>query len=123
MYNIYIFISSTFSDMHCERDLLVRHVFPALKDWCDHEGLSLQVCPLDLRWGVTGSHAKTFEVCMELIQRCHEQNGCAFFLGLIGDRYGYIPDVSEISHDLRTRYVQLNELVHCSVAWNLRKSH
>jgi hypothetical protein len=31
---VYIFISSTFNDMHGERDYLVKRVFPQLAEWC-----------------------------------------------------------------------------------------
>ena len=30
-----VFVSSTFSDMHAERDYLVKRVFPDLHDWCE----------------------------------------------------------------------------------------
>ena len=29
--NVYIFISSTFNDMHAERDYLIKRVFPAVR--------------------------------------------------------------------------------------------
>lgn len=31
---IRVFLSSTFRDMHAERDCLVKRVFPDLHDWC-----------------------------------------------------------------------------------------
>jgi hypothetical protein len=42
-----IFISSTFKDMHSERDYLVKYVFPELKERCIKKGLSL--VDVDLR--------------------------------------------------------------------------
>lgn len=36
---ISIFISSTFSDMHAERNYLVEYVFPKLREWCEKRRL------------------------------------------------------------------------------------
>ena len=36
-----IFISSTFNDMHAERDYLVKRVFPELREWCEKRKLLL----------------------------------------------------------------------------------
>ena len=38
---VYVFISSTFNDMHAERDYLVKQVFPRLHDWCERRKLRL----------------------------------------------------------------------------------
>jgi hypothetical protein len=48
---VYLFISSTFNDMHAERDFLVKKVFPQLADWCERR--KLRMVDIDLRWGVT----------------------------------------------------------------------
>jgi hypothetical protein len=45
-----IFISSTFRDMHAERDHLVRIVFPELKERCRKKHVHL--IDVDLRWNV-----------------------------------------------------------------------
>jgi hypothetical protein len=45
--NIRVFISSTFKDMHAEREHLVTIVFPELR-----ERLGLEFFDVDLRWGV-----------------------------------------------------------------------
>ena len=44
-----IFISSTFNDMHAERDYLVKSVFPELSVWCEER--KLRLVDIDLRWG------------------------------------------------------------------------
>ena len=48
---IRIFISSTFSDMQEERNLLVTKVFPRLAKIAAKRDVT--IVPLDLRWGVT----------------------------------------------------------------------
>lgn len=52
-----VFISSTFRDMHGERDLLTRFVFPELK--ARAEKLFVNVYEVDLRWGVTEADTQT----------------------------------------------------------------
>ena len=85
---IRIFISSTFKDMHSERDYLVKYVFPELKERCIKKGLSL--VDVDLRWGVTEEEAeqgKSLEICLDEIENCRP-----FFVGILGERYGCTPD-------------------------------
>lgn len=50
-HSIRIFISSTFRDMHGERDLLMRSVLPALQARAAPHRISLHA--IDLRWGIT----------------------------------------------------------------------
>lgn len=52
-----VFISSTFKDMHGERDLLTRYVFPELRSWCFN--YCLNVHEVDLRWGVTQKNVES----------------------------------------------------------------
>ena len=81
---IRIFISSTFSDMQEERNLLVTKVFPRLAKIAAKRDVT--IVPLDLRWGVTEEAAlqgKVIETCLNEIIRSRP-----FFIGLIGNRYG-----------------------------------
>ncbi|MFX0093949.1 MAG: DUF4062 domain-containing protein, partial [Candidatus Hodarchaeota archaeon] len=83
--DIHIFISSTFRDMHKERDCLVRNVFPELKERCLKEYVYLT--EIDLRWGISEEElqeGKLFEIVFDHIDFCRP-----FFLGIIGDRYGW----------------------------------
>ena len=50
-----VFISSTFRDMHAERDHLVKVVFPALREKL--EKYRIHLVDIDLRWGVTADQA------------------------------------------------------------------
>ena len=82
-----IFISSTFRDMHAERDHLVRFVFPELKEKCRKNHVHL--IDVDLRWGVTEADAqdgKALDICLDEIDSCRP-----YFLGLLGHRYGWVP--------------------------------
>lgn len=81
-----VFISSTFRDMHAERNWLVKRVFPQLRERL--EPYRVHLVDVDLRWGVTKEQAEadqTLGVCLEQIEACRP-----FFLGLLGERYGWI---------------------------------
>jgi len=66
---VFIFISSTFNDMHAERDYLVKNVFPELSEWCERR--KLRMVDIDLRWGVTEADAtqnkNVVNVCLNRI--------------------------------------------------------
>ena len=86
-----VFISSTFRDMHGERDLLTRFVFPELRARAHTK--QIKVYEVDLRWGVTEEDArsnKALEICLSEISRCQ------YFVGLLGQRYGWIHDEYEV---------------------------
>ena len=79
-----VFISSTFRDMHAERDHLVKVVFPALRE--ELEKHRVHLVDIDLRWGVTREQAdndEVLDVCLDQIDACRP-----FFLGILGERYG-----------------------------------
>lgn len=85
--SIRLFVSSTFSDMHAERDRLNRFVFPLIRNRCMQRGIDF--VGVDLRWGLTRAEAEKGEIvdlCLEEVDRCRP-----FFLCLIGDRYGWTP--------------------------------
>ncbi len=88
-----VFISSTFRDMHAERDHLVRMVFPELKARCRTKRLHL--IDVDLRWGVSEEDAdsgKALDICLDEIDSCRP-----YFLGLMAHRYGWIPPGRQLS--------------------------
>lgn len=82
-----VFISSTFRDMHAERDILTRVVFPQLRRRC--LPLGIDVVDVDLRWGVPEAEAESghaLQVCLDEINHSRP-----FFIGFLGERYGWIP--------------------------------
>ncbi|QXC59689.1 DUF4062 domain-containing protein [Aquihabitans sp. G128] len=92
---IRVFISSTFRDMQAEREELVKRVFPELRRRCEARGVAWS--EVDLRWGVTDeekAEGAVLPICLAEIEHSRP-----YFIGLIGDRYGWIPD--EIDADLR----------------------
>jgi hypothetical protein len=88
---ICIFISSTFKDMQAERGYLVAKVFPALRQYCAARDVS--IFELDLRWGISEEEAKqgkVFDICLREVLKTRP-----FFIGLLGERYGWIPSEDE----------------------------
>jgi len=83
-----IFLSSTFRDFAEERDLLVRKVFPELRRKCRQR--QVELIDVDLRWGITEEEAqqgKVLPICLSEIDRSRP-----FFMGFIGERYGWVPE-------------------------------
>ncbi|XP_030016093.1 telomerase protein component 1 [Sphaeramia orbicularis] len=79
-----VFVSSTFRDMHAERDILVRSVFPELRRRAAPHCLYLQ--EVELRWGVTEEESgRAAELCLSEV--CRSQ----MLVGILGERYGLIP--------------------------------
>jgi WD40 repeat protein len=92
---VHVFISSTFKDMHAERDYLVKRVFPQLNEWCEQRRLRL--VDIDLRWGVTEQDAQNrnvVKVCLDKIDACRP-----FFLCFLGQRRGWVPKYRSNSAD------------------------
>src|SRR6476660_3243234 len=90
-----IFISSTFIDLAQEREHLVKRIFPEIRQICRSRGV--EFTEIDLRWGLTDEEAKLGKVlpsCLEEIDNCRP-----FFLGILGDRYGWVPPFHEIQKD------------------------
>jgi Domain of unknown function (DUF4062)/NACHT domain/MalT-like TPR region len=100
---IRVFVSSTFSDMQAERDYLVKFTFPQLHKLCESRAVTWG--EVDLRWGITEeekAEGKVLPLCLEEIRRCRP-----YFIGLLGERYGWIPD--EIPQELIERESWLKE--------------
>ena len=99
---IRVFISSTFKDMEEEREELIKYIFPKLRKLCDERGIIWS--EVDLRWGVTDeqkSDGQVLPLCLAEIDNC-----TPFFIGILGERYGWIPEIDE---NLLKQYPWLNE--------------
>lgn len=110
--DVYVFISSTFNDMHAERNYLVRRVFPELSQWCAKHRLRLR--DIDLRWGITEEDSRenlrTVEICLNNIDRCRP-----FFLCFIGQRRGWVPTGGDIARQTFEAFPKLKDNIGCSV--------
>ena len=97
---IRVFISSTFQDMKDERTELIRRTFPRLREMAAQRDVTLT--EVDLRWGITKEESesgKVMEVCLREVE-----NSIPFFIGIIGNRYGWIPKQKDISDIVKERF-------------------
>jgi Domain of unknown function (DUF4062) len=101
---VHVFVSSTFNDMHAERDYLVKRVYPELRDWCERR--QLELIDVDLRWGVTEQEAAengdTVRRCLESIDQCRP-----YFICFLGQRYGWTPTKDQVSRSTVESYPRL----------------
>lgn len=108
---IRVFVSSTFRDMQEDRDWLVKQVFPQLRRLCESRGVTWG--EVDLRWGITDEEAaegKVLPLCLAEIERSRP-----FFIGLLGERYGWVPKPEEIPSDLLEREAWVRDHLQKSV--------
>lgn len=98
-----VFVSSTFKDMHYERDIIHEKVLPVLNQAGLEYGQTISFC--DLRWGVnTGDldneegSKKVLSVCLDEIERCRP-----YMIVILGERYGWIPKERMIANALEGR--------------------
>ncbi len=73
--------------MQAERNYLTKHVFPRLRMLCESRGVMWS--EIDLRWGITdeqSAEGQVLPICLAEIERSRP-----FFIGLLGERYGWIP--------------------------------
>jgi tetratricopeptide (TPR) repeat protein len=74
--------------MHAERDELVKRVFPQLRKQCEARGVTWG--EVDLRWGITDeqkAEGRVLSICLSEIHNCRP-----YFIGLLGQRYGWLTD-------------------------------
>lgn len=104
---IRVFISSTFKDFQIERELLIKQVFPKIRQRCNERDVDFM--EIDLRWGVTEEQVQQgaiIDVILQAIERCHP-----YFIGLIGSRYGWVPSNEDVAKYkwLENKYPLLKE--------------
>ena len=90
--SVRVFVGSTFQDLSRERDLFARRGVPSLEKRCRELGLDIVI--LDLRWGISAQEAKerqTLLRCLTAVESCKP-----FFVGILGQRYGWIPPKEEM---------------------------
>src|SRR3974377_792932 len=108
---IRVFVSSTFRDMQAERELLAKKVFPQLRSQCEQRGVVWT--DVDLRGGITTEDAaegKVVPLCLAEIERSRP-----YFIGLLGERYGWVPEQGEIPEELIQEHPWLAEVPERSV--------
>ena len=111
--HIRVFISSTFQDMQGERDYLMKRSFPKLRALAAQRDVILS--EVDLRWGITSEESRTgkvVDICFKEIE-----NSIPFFIGIIGNRYGWVPERKDLTMGTEIRYPAIGKYLdqHLSV--------
>ena len=86
------FVSSTFTDTHAERNILLENVLPDLRDIARPYGIEINF--VDMRWGVRNENTldhMTWIACRRELERCRNESVGIFFLSLQSMKYGYMP--------------------------------
>ena len=102
-----IFVSSTFRDFREERNLLKQQVEPQINKFAQNRMVRATV--IDLRWGITdeqSSRGRTLPLCLQQVEHCRP-----FFVGLLGQRYGWVPAPKEFPGELVQRMPWLRKHV------------
>jgi len=104
--SIRVFVSSTFRDMMEERDALMTHTWPQLRSFCRER--QVELVEVDLRWGIAeeqSTRKETLKLCLDEIRACRP-----FFIGLLGERYGWVPGDDAYTADLKEEQPWLKDL-------------
>lgn len=86
--------------MQDERDYLMKRTFPKLRRLAAERDVTLT--ELDLRWGITEEESKSgkvVEICLREIE-----NSIPFFIGIIGNRYGWVPEQKDLDGNVTERF-------------------
>lgn len=97
-----VFISSTFRDMSGEREELVKKIFPQIRKKCQTRDVNWG--EIDLRWGITEEQSNRGEVLPICLSEIGRSN---IFLGILGERYGFVPH--QIEENLLNEHEWLRE--------------
>lgn len=98
--SVRVFVSSTFLDMQAERRELATKVFPALR--AKYRARGVELFEVDLRWGITKEQqerGETLPTLLAEIDRCRP-----YFIGLLGERYGWVPPQAALTDKLKADY-------------------
>ncbi|CAH8577591.1 unnamed protein product [Schistosoma bovis] len=88
--SVRIFISSTFSDLNLERNVLMKYIYPKLKVYC-REKYGFDFYAIDMRWGVPNvtqlDHLGP-KTCYDEVEHCKFLSVGPTFITVLGQRYG-----------------------------------
>ncbi len=106
-----IFVSSTFRDMHFERDVIERRVRPVIDEFAKEFGKNVRF--VDLRMGIdTTNEESEQESGTKIIKTCLQEidNTRPYMIILLGERYGWLPEVDLLRDVARAKNYQLSDV-------------
>ncbi|CAF1452564.1 unnamed protein product, partial [Adineta steineri] len=88
--SVRLFVSSTFTDTTDERNGLINHVYPRLREYCLNR-YKIQFQYSDMRWGIqstaSNTHA-TVDMCLQELDICYRLSMATNCVILLSHRYG-----------------------------------
>jgi len=83
--------------MQSERDILRDVVIPRVNTFAAEYGAQVEL--IDLRWGVNTADVSEEEQTHKVLRTCLDeiQRSRPFFIGILGDRYGWVPPEQEMN--------------------------
>lgn len=108
MKSISIFVSSTFNDMQSERDLIKEKIAPEIEKYINKFGYSIEF--IDLRWGINTQSIDENEANKKILRTCFSEikKTKPFFIALVGERYGWIPDKEDVLAAFQSEGIQVD---------------
>lgn len=108
MNSISIFVSSTFNDMQSERDLIREKIAPEIEKYINKFGYSIEF--IDLRWGINTQSIDENEANKKILRTCFAEikKSKPFFIALIGERYGWIPNKPDVMAAFQSEGIQVD---------------
>jgi len=105
-----IFVSSTFKDMHAERDMLQLDVFPEIEEFARDFGEELTL--IDLRWGIDTHSMEDDQSAHKILSVCLDEidNSKPYLIVFLGERYGWIPDKKLIENAVKQKAPEFSYL-------------
>ena len=105
-----VFVSSTFTDTHLERNIIMKEILPEARKHGDAYGIPVSV--VDMRYGVRNESTMkhmTWSDCYRELKRCALESSGKCFLSLQSHKYGYRPIPKRISmHNYENRLATLS---------------
>lgn len=105
-----IFVSSTFKDMHAERDMLNFDVFPEIAEFIRDYGEEFTF--IDLRWGINTQTLENDESARKILSVCLDEIDYSkpYLIAFLGERYGWIPDKKLIESAVKQKPAEFSYL-------------
>lgn len=129
-FSLKYFVSSTFTDTHNERNVIMTKLLQELNDTARLHGIDITF--VDMRWGVkdenTDDH-KTWDACRVELERCRDESCGSFFISLQGYKYGYRPlprEINQVDFDNHVQNyndIDKNELLEVAEKWYILDSN
>lgn len=98
------FVSSTFVDMHQERDELLKKVFPAFREESNAHAIEVEM--IELRWGLDSKNLQDEALVSRIVGTCLSEidRSRPFLLVYLSERWGWVPPRQFIPEELASKF-------------------